>query len=265
MSATQTGTFEAIRALVSALPPETLRIVATKLEQSPTLAEAKLAIGRELPHPHYRAQALDFFDAIARQPEPLAPAVLAVALLTAAHMDETGRHGRSVELVWTGPESDTAPFRHTEQAILQILDSAMERITLVSYAVYHIPRIRAALVRAAQRGVRIQVIVETPNETEGQNEYSTLQALGHEVAACALVYYWPRECRQQDASGRMGILHVKCAVADGRWLFLSSANLTEYAFTTNMELGVLITGGVQPRDVEEHFDRLIALGVLRQP
>jgi phosphatidylserine/phosphatidylglycerophosphate/cardiolipin synthase-like enzyme len=55
---------------------------------------------------------------------------------------------------------------------------------------------------------------------------------------------------------------VKCAVADGRSLFLSSANLTEYAFTINMELGLLVTGGPLPGQVEEQFDRLIGTGVL---
>ena len=51
-------------------------------------------------------------------------------------------------------------------------------------------------------------------------------------------------------------------MADGRWLFLSSANLTEYAFTINMELGVLVTGGKLPGQVQEHFDRLIEAGQL---
>ena len=51
-------------------------------------------------------------------------------------------------------------------------------------------------------------------------------------------------------------------MADGRWLFLSSANLTEYAFTINMELGLLVTGGKLPQQVEEHFDRLMATGTL---
>jgi len=36
---------------------------------------------------------------------------------------------------------------------------------------------------------------------------------------------------------------MKCAVADGEWLFLSSANLTQQAFTINMELGMLVRGG----------------------
>jgi phosphatidylserine/phosphatidylglycerophosphate/cardiolipin synthase-like enzyme len=76
------------------------------------------------------------------------------------------------------------------------------------------------------------------------------------------VYFWPREKRGQDDQGKFGILHVKCAMADGRWLFLSSANLTEYAFTINMELGVLVTGGKLPAQVQEHFERLVDTGVL---
>jgi phosphatidylserine/phosphatidylglycerophosphate/cardiolipin synthase-like enzyme len=55
----------------------------------------------------------------------------------------------------------------------------------------------------------------------------------------------------------LGILHVKCVIADARWLFLSSANLTEYAFSTNMELGELITGGDLPARAEGHFQRLL--------
>ena len=51
---------------------------------------------------------------------------------------------------------------------------------------------------------------------------------------------------------------MKCAVSDARTLFLTSANLTEYAFTINMELGVLVTGGKLPAQVQEHFDQLIS-------
>jgi hypothetical protein len=50
--------------------------------------------------------------------------------------------------------------------------------------------------------------------------------------------------------------------ARSRLLFVSSANLTEYAFTLNMELGLLLTGGESPKQVERHFERLIAAGQL---
>lgn len=225
---------------------------------------ARNQILQRLAHPHYRKLAADFLDDWRASDPHLSAEAVATALLTAAHAEEIRRQSQSLELVWTGPDGGGSPFRHTEQAILQVLDSAKERITLVSYAVYRIPHVRESLVRAAGRGVRIKVIVETPNKCEGQNEYDTLQALGSEVASCATVYYWPEAHRPKGDNDKRGILHVKCAVADARWLFLSSANLTEQAFTINMELGLLLTGGTLPSQVEQQFDRLIGKGVLEQ-
>jgi phosphatidylserine/phosphatidylglycerophosphate/cardiolipin synthase-like enzyme len=190
------------------------------------------------------------------------PQSVAVALITAMTAERQHQQRQSIELVWTGPKADVGPARRTEQAILQVVDSAQERILLASYAVYNIPRIADAVVRAAGRGVRIMIVVEAPDPKEGLVAYNTLRALGDEVAACSTVYLWPRDRRPVDDLGRHGILHVKCAEADGRWLFLSSANLTEYAFTLNMELGVLITGGDLPEQVETYFARLIQQGIL---
>jgi phosphatidylserine/phosphatidylglycerophosphate/cardiolipin synthase-like enzyme len=213
-------------------------------------------------HAHYRNLAAGFLDSWRGQAVSLTPQAVALALLTAAHAEKAHREHQTVELVWTGPETGVVPFRRTEQAILQVIDSAARRVLVVSYAVYNIPRICEALVRAAGRGAAITVIVETPDRLEGQNTYDTLRALGPAVAARSSVYLWPLDNREKDGNGKHGILHVKCAVADGRWLFLSSANLTEYAFTINMELGLLVTGGKLPGQVQEHFDQLLTTGIL---
>jgi phosphatidylserine/phosphatidylglycerophosphate/cardiolipin synthase-like enzyme len=108
------------------------------------------------------------------------------------------------------------------------------------------------------------VIVETPDKIEGEGEYSTIRALGQEVAACSTGYFWPKENRPIGDNHKVGILHVKCAVADSEWLFLSSANLTQQAFTINMELGMLVRGGMMPSRVEQQFERLIHRGILKQ-
>ena len=121
------------------------------------------------------------------------------------------------------------------------------------------------MVQAANRGVAINIVVESPDRIEGQNAYSTLAALGPAVASRCSVYLWPLEQRACDENGKVGKLHVKCAVADSQWLFLSSANLTEQAFTLNMELGLLLMGGGLPAQVEKHFERMIQMGVLALP
>ena len=61
---------------------------------------------------------------------------------------------------------------------------------------------------------------------------------------------------------RHGSLHAKCAVADAATLLISSANLTAYALSLNMELGLLVRGGPQPQEVAAHFTGLIQRGVL---
>jgi phosphatidylserine/phosphatidylglycerophosphate/cardiolipin synthase-like enzyme len=253
--------------LAGRLPHSVTLAVAEAVAQHGHLnpSSARQAILQCLPTPDFRDMTADFLDDWHRRAANLGAQAAAVALVTAAHSEHNHRQQESVEIVWTGPEpaeSRHNRFRHTEQAILEVVNLATKRLTIVSYAVYKIPRICEALVSAAHRGVRIHVIVETPNRIEGQGAYDSLRALGDKVASVCSVYYWPKENRPKDKDGKRGILHVKCAVADGHRLFLSSANLTDYAFTINMELGLLITGGPLPNRVDHHFKSLVADKVL---
>jgi phosphatidylserine/phosphatidylglycerophosphate/cardiolipin synthase-like enzyme len=247
--------------LASRLPSDVVERLARLLSECDP-AEARRRIAAAVPHAHHRDLALRFADAYLASATSVSSAEVAIALRTAAHHERIRGRDQAVEMAWTGPHEAAVPYRHTEQAILQVLDSARSRLLVVSYAVYSIGNVRDAVVRAARRGVEIGVVVETPDRHEGHGAYSSLRALGDDVAACSTVYLWPIERRLRDGTGRPGILHVKCVVADGRQLFLSSANLTEYAFTINMELGLLVTGGDLPGRVEAHFDRLIESGIL---
>src|SRR5271157_1526736 len=250
--------------LAKALPFPVLQAVIDRLGRSDGTdwETLRAEIAQALPSPHYWSIVIGLLDRWHSEAGSVLPQSVAAALLTAALAERDHREGQSVELVWTGPDVGVVPLRRTEQVVLQVIDSATERLLVVSYSVFHIPRILDALVRAADRGVSTKVIIESPNRIAGQSAYSTLAALGSTVASRCAVYLWPIEDRFRDGAGRPGILHVKCAVADGRWLFLSSANLTEYAFSLNMELGVLIYGGSGPRQVELVFESLVAEGTL---
>lgn len=250
----------AAQGVAATLPLDVVRSVAGVIAGAPSCAAARALIPRCTAHADFVAEVERFLSECERL-DGASPMAASWALLAAAVTEEEARNRQVIHAVWTGPEVSHLPFRRTEQAILEVLDSAQRRITLVSYAVHAIPRIRDALVRAAGRGVETRVIVETPDRIDGEREYSTLRALGPDVAACASVYYWPRESRPR-AGSKFGSLHVKCAVADGACAFISSANLTEYAFTINMELGVLVRGGPLPATVEAAFQELLDRGVL---
>ena len=252
--------------LAKLIPPSVVEAVAARLAGSDGSDWGTLRdrIARAVPGPHHRPLVVAFLDRWRAEAGGILPQSVAAALLSASESEKGHREGQAVELAWTGPDVDVVPLRRTEQAILQVIDSASARLLVVSYAVYNIPRIGEALVRAADRGVAINVVVESPDRIEGRKAYSTLAALGPAVSSRCGVYVWPIEGRFRGGSGKPGLLHVKCAVADGRWLFLSSANLTEYAFTINMELGVLVTGGPMPGQIMEHFDRMIETGLLEK-
>lgn len=252
---------EAALKLAGKLPGDVIE-QAAQIISAHDIVNARSRIADCIPNSQYRSLCSRFFNDWSTKAPGVSSAEVAIALRTAACSQRSREADQAVEIVWTGPRGEEVSFRHTEQAILQVLNSAQSRILLVSYAVYSISNIQDAVVRAARRGVKITVVVETPDKLDVQNEYSTLHALGDDVAKCSAVYYWPKENRKVNSLGKHGILHVKCVVGDERWLFLSSANLTKYAFSLNMELGLLVTGGDLAGRVQRHFDQLITDKVL---
>jgi phosphatidylserine/phosphatidylglycerophosphate/cardiolipin synthase-like enzyme len=77
------------------------------------------------------------------------------------------------------------------------------------------------------------------------------------------MYTWPAEKRPTTGKGARASLHAKCAVADGERLLVSSANLTEFALTVNIELGLLVEGDDTPRRVQQHLESLIESGTFQ--
>ena len=264
MADTHDELIERIQRTAARLPTEVVVALASAIETAKTddpsrVRTAALSVVAE---PSYRSRAAKLLDAWHGIAPDMSAQAFAVALRVAACCEDHHRRDESVELVWTGPTTNATALRRTDQALLQVIDAAQERLTIVSFAVYRVPKVADAMVEAARRGVVLRVILETGESGAGKNEFDTIRALGPEVGASASVYMWPLAKRPKDRSGRHGALHAKCAVADGRLLFVSSANLTEFALTLNMELGALVRGGALPGRVEAHLARLIEEGTL---
>lgn len=249
--------------LAAVLPAATGHFVADQVRASrPQNWPGMLGFVADRIHPADRRAAV---VAVLRQwlhaKPPLAPAEFAAALTAAVATAEHYRAAFSLELAWTGPNSGVIPVRHTEQVLLELIGEAKRSVSFISYAVCRIARVRAALAEAAGRGVPVRGIVDGDLVAD-PDAYNPLIALGSAVTESAELYYWPMEKRPPNADGKRGIVHAKCVVADGSRMFISSANLTEQAFTLNMELGVLVSGTTAPANVDAHFDALIRTGVL---
>jgi phosphatidylserine/phosphatidylglycerophosphate/cardiolipin synthase-like enzyme len=252
--------------LAEALPAGTLQNLASVLAacSAQEWGRVRLHATQAILQPQLRSLVVDMLAAWQQQAPNMLPADVALMLRTAAATARSIRESQTVELVWTGPLVAGPAMRRTDQALLQVIASAQQSLLIVSFAVYKIAAIAAAIVQAAERGVIIRICVEAPEPSGQKMAHDTIKALGTRVAQRAAIYVWPSDKRPTDASGKAGVLHAKCAVADSRLLFISSANLTESAMTLNMELGTLIDGGTAPNTVVAQFEQLIAAGVLKQ-
>ncbi len=177
---------------------------------------------------------------------------LASMLLAASHVYTKAASEQSSELVWTGPTTPFVSARRTEQALLQIINSAELSLFITSFVAYDVSTIVKALNAANDRGVVISMLLELSQDHGGSITFDAIGKMRTLVPAARL-YAW-REKSDPFSDGRV---HAKVAVADGRMCFITSANLTGHAMEKNMEAGVLISGGRIAKLLDEHLRSLV--------
>lgn len=227
-------------------------------------AEDMIRAMGSIPNPKLRHQMEELIDLWMREHPEVDPMSIAWALRSASSADERLRKGMNLELVWTGPAPELGTLRRTEQALLEVIESARKRLWLVSFTGYDAPNVRDAMKAASQRDVDVRLVVESPNESDGKVAYSAVTGLGGRLADVVTVYVWPLEKRLEDEKGNTGSLHVKAALADDDTLFVTSANLTGHAMKLNMELGILAKAGELPKRMSNHFEWLSKNGFLKK-
>lgn len=241
----------AIVAFARALPLAQVSDAARVIEHAPDPPAARPLVLALVPNPRYQDHATRLLDAWAKQPA-VSGSTVATGLRTSAMAAKDEREVQRVELVWTGPTVTGIPIRHTYAVLVQVIDAAQHRLTLVSFAAYTTSVVTNALRAAAGRGVDVRLVLDG-----GTHAHHAFTALGGVLELLT----WPPTLLP-DHDPDHASLHTKCAVADSAVAFVTSANLTSHALDRNMELGVLITGGEMPRRLADHFDGLITSGVL---
>lgn len=177
---------------------------------------------------------------------------LASMLLAASHVFTKAANQQSTELVWTGPTTPFVSARRTEQALLQVINSAEQTLFITSFVAYDVSTIVKALNAASDRGVIISMLLELSQDHGGSTTFDAMGKM-RTLVPTARLFAW-RDKANPFSDGRV---HAKVAVADGRMCFITSANLTGHAMEKNMEAGVLISGGHIPRLLDDHLRSLV--------
>lgn len=203
--------------------------------------------------PNINMKLIDLLEKSWKQQMQLTSAEIASALISASLTSEIAASRGSVEMVWTGPSSSLVPIRHTEQVLLEVIDSAKTKLFVVSFVAYSVPAIHAALNRAIERNVSVDILVESAQNTHSSLAVDSIPRMKSAVPAANL-YTWDQS---QSHSNSIGVVHAKCAIADDYLAFITSANLTVAAMERNVELGILIKGGDLPSRLDEHLRSLV--------
>ena len=185
----------------------------------------------------------------------VSPAQIATALRAASAAAAVQSARGSVELVWSGPSTGVVPVRRTEQVLCEVIGSAFVQLFLVSFVAYKADRIVNCLQAALARGVRVEILLESSSEKGGQLSFDSAALLRRELPS-AVFYTWTQQAQISEKAEQHGAVHAKCAVADGKVAFISSANLTAAAMDMNMEVGILIRGGHVPQQLADHLKAL---------
>jgi cardiolipin synthase len=241
--------------LARELPPDMLNALISALESD----GGSQNLGRFAATPTMKDKLRRLEELFAVRPE-INTQAMAFALHAAAEVAVAVGVDHRAEIAWTGPATEAVPLRRVDQVIYDMVETAKDEILLVTYAAYKAERALKALRVAADHGVRLRVVIELAQESGGKISFDGLQAFRTAVPS-AQVFYWPLDRRERTTSGSYGAMHAKCLVADRSRAMVSSANLTDYALESNMELGLLVGRAVAVR-LAEHFDQLIVRGEL---
>ncbi len=138
-----------------------------------------------------------------------------------------------------------------ERAYRQLIGTAHSEIIIAN--AYFLPgrKLRKALIHAAQRGVRVRLLLQGRYEYFMQYHavrpvYGALLAAGVEIHEYAASF-----------------LHAKVAVIDGRWATVGSSNLDPLSLLLAREANVVVDDGAFAQDLHQRLEQAMVSGGVR--
>jgi cardiolipin synthase len=251
----------AIEILIRKAPVGWLTAACESLRRLPPTEATELVI-RSMPATNNAGLSLHIREVVRMASQQMSWEALSWTIDTAARVYSRWQSEQHVELLWSGPSpANQIPARRIDQSLYDLIAQAKYEIILVTFAAAKIDRLTNALLMAVQRGVRVRLILEFEQSSEGQLSYDALKAFPLSLISAVEVFHWPIEKRERNQAGRPGKLHAKIAIADDV-VIVSSANLTDDAFNRNLEVGIMANSRALLVTTKSYLESLILDGRL---
>lgn len=173
------------------------------------------------------------------------------------------------DLVWSGPPVPGLFARDTRQVYEELISSAQHSLWVSTFAFYDGAKafsvLSGAMEQRPQLDVKLLVNIQ-------RRRYDT--SSGDQIVRRFAEHFWHHEWpgvlrpavfydpRSVELESSNAVLHAKAVVADQKSTFVTSANLTEAALDSNVELGVLVVDRAFALTVCGYFQGLINIGLL---
>lgn len=190
------------------------------------------------------------------------PGAAVAELLTVA--DRVAARAPRLDLVWSGPTVAGLHARNTRRVYEELLGSAERSVWASTYAFFDGPSAFEVLAKRmdATPGLQVTLLLNVQRKRGDATAAADLvrrfadRFWKHEWpgAARPRVFYDPRAL---EPDGPGGVLHAKAVVIDDEAVFITSANLTEAALDSNIELGLVVRDRALAASVSTHFQVLI--------
>ncbi|MGW3022752.1 DISARM system phospholipase D-like protein DrmC [Streptomyces sp. NPDC001221] len=195
-----------------------------------------------------------------RSTDPQLPGpALALALEAAICRYEQDLASHRVDIVVSGPLSGTVPLRLTASAAVEVIRAATHTLLVTSYAAFGIPEIVDEITEAADRGVSVDLVLETARSAGGRLRGETDGRIAfHALRFHPDVHLWQwGNAERRGSGGRRGSMHAKVIAADRSTVLLGSANLTDNAYNDNLEVGAVVRDPIAVGKLVDHFNALM--------
>jgi putative cardiolipin synthase len=154
-------------------------------------------------------------------------------------------------------DADSAPIQVRDE-LIDLFDSALEEILIISAYLIPTPVLEGAIERAAARGVRVRILTNSIGSNNHlaahsayRNHVEQLMRKGaqlHEVRVDAMergLYILP------PIDGKSLALHAKVLIVDQDRVFIGSANLDARSLRLNTEMGLLVTSEALNKELRQ--------------
>jgi len=175
------------------------------------------------------------------------------------------------DLVWSGPEVEGLHSRDTRRVYEQLIGEAQRSLWASTYAYFDGPK--AFKVLADRMDSRLNLSVKLLlNIARRRGDTTSPDALVKQFTEQFWTQDWPGRRRPEtyyyprslDLHATAGVLHAKGVVVDDEAVFVTSANFTEAALDSNIEVGMLSRDRTLAASLAMHLRVLIDRGLLHQ-